>query len=205
MEEDKKEVDIDIEEGKEEDRGAAAAETGGTPGTEEKQDGQAEKPGETGSEETEESGEKGADPRDLKIAEQEEKRIRLMAEFENFRKRSEREKEEMFSTGARSVIEKILPVVDNFERALQASAQTEEKGPFMEGMEMVYKQLVSELGSIDVKPIEALGKPFDPALHNAVMQEESEEQESGTVLRELQKGYTYRGQVVRYSMVSVVK
>ncbi|MCR4907316.1 MAG: nucleotide exchange factor GrpE [Lachnospiraceae bacterium] len=150
------------------------------------------------------------DPRDEKIAELNEKHLRLMAEFENFRRRSDKEKEAMFETGAKSVIEKILPVVDNFERALGMSgADSEEseesKDPFMDGMKMVYKQLMTELSSIGVEPIEAVGKSFDPALHNAVMQEESEELESGSVAKELQKGYTYRGSVVRHSMVSVVQ
>ncbi len=170
-------------------------------------------PGQDGSDENDGAGEQAQekaeentpDPRDQKIAGMEDRHRRLMAEFDNCRKRSEKEKNDMFSTGARSVIEKILPVVDNFERALDASGKTGEKNPFMDGMEMVYKQLITELESIEVKPVEALGKPFDPALHNAVMQEDSEEQESGTVLKELQKGYTYKGQVVRHSMVSVVK
>lgn len=151
---------------------------------------------------------KKKDPRDEKIEELNDKHIRLMAEFENFRKRTDKEKEMMFETGAKSVIEKILPVVDNFERALgMADSKAEEvkKDPFMEGMEMIYKQLMTELDNIDVKPIEAVGKPFDPEIHNAVMQEESEEYESGTVAKELQKGYTYRGTVVRHSMVSVVQ
>ncbi len=165
---------------------------------------------------------KKKDPRDEKIAELNEKHLRLMAEFENFRRRSEKEKEAMFETGAKSVVEKILPVVDNFERALgMAGADTKEdeadsgtedktaaegsKDPFMDGMKMVYKQLMTELSAIGVEPIEAVGKSFDPALHNAVMQEESEELESGTVAKELQKGYTYRGSVVRHSMVSVVQ
>ncbi len=157
---------------------------------------------------------KKKDPRDAKIEELNDKHVRLMAEFENFRKRTDKEKEMMFETGAKSVIEKILPVVDNFERALGMAdkgtgegGQEEEvkKDPFMEGMEMVYKQLMTELGNIDVKPIEAVGKEFNPDLHNAVMQEESEELESGMVAKELQKGYTYRGSVVRHSMVSVVQ
>ncbi len=153
--------------------------------------------------------EKKKDPRDLKIEELNDKHVRLMAEFENFRKRTDKEKQMMFETGAKSVIEKILPIVDNFERALgmaeNNSGEEEKKDPFMEGMEMIYKQLMTELENMDVHPIEAVGKEFDPDLHNAVMQEESEELESGTVAKELQKGYTYRGSVVRHSMVSVVQ
>lgn len=139
-----------------------------------------------------------------KIDELEDKVKRQMAEFDNFRKRTEKEKTAMFETGARSVIEKILPVVDNFERGF-ASIPEEEKGTsFAEGMEMVYKQLLSELEKMDVKPIPAVGEEFDPNLHNAVMQVESEEYESGVIAQELQKGYTYRGTVVRHSMVAVV-
>lgn len=139
-----------------------------------------------------------------KIDELEDKVKRQMAEFDNFRKRSEKEKTAMFETGAKSVIEKILPVVDNFERGF-ASIPEEEKGtPFAEGMEMVYKQLMTELEKIEVKPIPAVGEEFDPNLHNAVMQVESDEYESGMIAQELQKGYTYRDNVVRHSMVAVV-
>lgn len=139
-----------------------------------------------------------------KISELEDKVKRQMAEFDNFRKRTDKEKNAMFETGAKSVIEKILPVVDNFERGL-ASIPEEEKGtPFAEGMEMIYKQLIGELEKMEVKPIPAVGEEFDPGLHNAVMQVESDEYESGVIAQELQKGYTYRGSVVRHSMVAVV-
>lgn len=139
-----------------------------------------------------------------KIEELEDRVKRQMAEFDNFRKRTEKEKTAMFETGAKSVIEKILPVVDNFERGL-ASVPEEEKGaPFAEGMEMIYKQLISELEKMEVKPIPAIGEEFDPEFHNAVMQVESEEYESGVIAQELQKGYTYRDSVVRHSMVAVV-
>ncbi|MBO6133679.1 MAG: nucleotide exchange factor GrpE [Lachnospiraceae bacterium] len=141
-----------------------------------------------------------------KFAEMNERHLRLMAEFENFRKRSEKEKDMMFETGAKSVIEKILPTLDNFERALDMAKNGDAKpDPFMEGMEKVYKQFTDALTEMGVKPIEAVGKPFDPNFHNAVMQEESEEYESGTVLKELQKGYLYRDSIVRHSMVSVVQ
>lgn len=139
-----------------------------------------------------------------KIDELEDRVKRQMAEFDNFRKRTEKEKSAMFETGARSVIEKILPVVDNFERGLAAVPESEKGGAFIQGMEMIYKQILTELESIDVKPIEAVGKEFDPEFHNAVMQVESEEYESGIVAQELQKGYTYRDSVVRHSMVAVV-
>ena len=130
---------------------------------------------------------------------------RQLAEFENFRNRTEREKQAMFETGARSVIEKILPVVDNFERGLATVGPDKQDDPFVEGMNKVYRQLITELDNIGVKPIEAVGKEFDPNLHNAVMQVESEEYEPGIVAQELQKGYTYRDVVVRHSMVSVVQ
>lgn len=139
-----------------------------------------------------------------KIEELEDRVKRQMAEFENFRKRTDKEKTAMFETGARSVIEKILPVVDNFERGL-ATVPEEDKGtPFAEGMEMIYKQLLTELEKMEVKPIPAVGEEFDPNFHNAVMQVESEEFESGVIAQELQKGYTYRDSVVRHSMVAVV-
>jgi molecular chaperone GrpE len=129
---------------------------------------------------------------------------RQLAEFENFRNRTEKEKQSMFETGAKSVIEKMLPIVDNFERGLATVPEDRKEDPFVDGMSRIYKQLLKELENIDVKPIEAVGKEFDPTLHNAVMQVESEEFESGMVAQELQKGYTYRGSVVRHSMVSVV-
>lgn len=130
---------------------------------------------------------------------------RQMAEFDNFRKRSEKEKSAMFETGAKSVVEKILPVVDNFERGLAGLSEDEIKQPFAEGMNMVYKQLMTELEKLEVKPIEAVGCEFNPDLHNAVMQVESEEYESGIIAQELQRGYTYRDSVVRHSMVAVVQ
>lgn len=139
-----------------------------------------------------------------KIDELEDRVKRQMAEFDNFRKRTEKEKTAMFETGAKSVIEKILPVVDNFERGL-ASIPEEDKGtPFAEGMEMIYKQLMDEFEKMEVKPIPAVGEEFNPEFHNAVMQVESEEYETGIVAQELQKGYTYRDSVVRHSMVAVV-
>ncbi|MCM1201310.1 MAG: nucleotide exchange factor GrpE [Bacteroides fragilis] len=140
-----------------------------------------------------------------KIDELEDRVKRQMAEFDNFRKRTEKEKSAMFETGARSVIEKILPVVDNFERGLASMPESDKGGAFAQGMEMIYKQLLTELEAIDVKPIEAIGQEFDPEFHNAVMQVESEEYGSGVIAQELQKGYTYRGSVVRHSMVGVVK
>lgn len=138
------------------------------------------------------------------IGQLEDKVKRQLAEFENFRNRTEKEKHAMFETGAKSVIEKMLPVVDNFERGLATVPEDRKEDPFVDGMNRIYKQLLTELENIGVKPIEAIGQEFDPNLHNAVMQVESEEYESGTVAQELQKGYTYRDSVVRHSMVAVV-
>ena len=130
---------------------------------------------------------------------------RQMAEFDNFRKRTEKEKQQMFSMGERNAIEKMLPIVDNFERGLATVPEEEKDGPLASGMEMVYRQLLKQLEAMGVAPIEAVGKEFDPAFHNAVMQVESDEYPSGTVAQEFQKGYTYHGTVIRYSMVGVVQ
>ena len=140
-----------------------------------------------------------------KVDELEDRVKRQMAEFDNFRKRSEKEKTTMFETGARSVIEKILPVVDNFERGLASVPEEEKDGGFAQGMEMIYKQLLTELDKLEVKPIPAVGEEFNPDFHNAVMQVESDEYESGVIAQELLKGYTYRDTVVRHSMVAVVQ
>ncbi len=140
-----------------------------------------------------------------KIEQLEDRVKRQMAEFENFRKRTEREKQAMFETGAKSVVEKILPVVDNFERGFATVDPEDANDAFVDGMKMVYKQLMTELENMGVKPIEAVGCEFDPNFHNAVMQVESEEYESGVVAQELLKGYTYRDTVVRHSMVAVVQ
>lgn len=150
---------------------------------------------------------KKTDPEKDKLKEQVEelndKLIRQMAEFDNFRKRTEKEKDQMFETGAKSVIEKILPVIDNFERGFQAVEKEDEEDSFTQGMRMVYKQLMDELDKMEVKPIEAAGKEFDPNLHNAVMHIDDESLGENIVAEELQKGYTYRGSVVRHSMVKV--
>ncbi|MCI8300519.1 MAG: nucleotide exchange factor GrpE [Lachnospiraceae bacterium] len=140
-----------------------------------------------------------------KIAELTDRVQRQMAEFDNFRKRTEKEKAQMFEVGAKSVIEKMLAVVDNFERGLSAVPQEEREDPFVQGMDKIYKQLMTELENLEVKPIEAVGAEFNPDFHNAVMQVESEEFESGVVAQELQKGYMYRDSVVRHSMVAVVQ
>ena len=139
-----------------------------------------------------------------KIDELEDRVKRQMAEFENFRKRTDKEKAMMFETGAKSVVEKILPVVDNFERGLATIPEDDENSAFANGMKMIYKQMMDELEKLGVKPIEAVGQEFDPNFHNAVMQVESEEFESGVVAQELLKGYMYHESVVRHSMVAVV-
>lgn len=145
------------------------------------------------------------DKKDEKIEELEDRVKRQMAEFENFRRRSETEKAAMYGMGAKSIIEKILPVIDNFERGLQAVPADEKDSPIAQGMQMIYKQLTTELENAGVKPIEAVGVEFDANFHNAVMQVESDEYESGFVAQELQKGYMYRDSVVRHSMVAVVQ
>ena len=142
---------------------------------------------------------------EAKIAELDDRVKRQMAEFENFRKRTEKEKAAMFEMGAKSVIEKILPVADNFERGLAAIPEEDKESPFAEGLNKIYKQLMTELENLGVKPIEAVGQEFDPNFHNAVMQVESDEFEEGVVAQELLKGYTYRDTVVRYSMVAVAQ
>lgn len=140
-----------------------------------------------------------------KVAALEDKVKRQMAEFDNFRKRTSKEKEQMFSMGEKNVIEKMLPVVDNFERGLASVPEAEKGSAIVSGMEMVYKQLIKQLEDLGVKPIEAVGKEFDPSFHNAVMQVASEEYESGVVAQEYQKGYTYHDTVIRHSMVGVVQ
>ena len=192
-----------------EENAEAAKETGGQTGEETEQDGQSDA-GEDGTEDKKlfskgRKKDKKEDALKQKVEELEDRVKRQMAEFENFRKRTEKEKAAMYEVGVKSVIEKILPVVDNFERGLGTIPEEEKGGAFAEGMNMIYKQLIGELDKIGVKPIEALGQEFDPEFHNAVMQVESEEYESGVVAQELQKGYTYHDMVVRHSMVAVVQ
>lgn len=144
------------------------------------------------------------DKKDEKIDELNDRLIRTMAEFDNFRKRTEREKAQMFEIGAKDIVEKILPVVDNFERGLKAVTEEEKGGAFVQGMEMVYKQMMKCLEDAGVKPIEAVGKEFDPNFHNAVMHAEDENFGENIIAEEFQKGYLYRDSVVRHSMVKVV-
>ena len=128
---------------------------------------------------------------------------RTMAEFDNFRKRTEKEKAAMFEVGAKSVIEKMLPVIDNFERGLATLSDEEKEQPFAQGMDKIYKQFVASLEELGVKAIEAEGNEFDPNFHNAVMHVEDEQYGENVVAEELQKGYMYRDSVVRHSMVKV--
>ena len=148
-------------------------------------------------------GKKKKDKKDEKIEELTDKLTRQMAEFDNFRKRTEKEKSQMYEVGAKDIIEKILPIVDNFERGLAAVTEEEKENAFVQGMEKVYKQLMTTLEGIEVKPIEAVGKEFDPNFHNAVMHVEDENLGENIVAEEFQKGYLYRDSVVRHSMVKV--
>ena len=143
------------------------------------------------------------DKKDEKIEELTDRLTRQMAEFDNFRKRTEKEKSQMYEIGSKDIIEKILPVVDNFERGIAAVPEEEKSNPFAEGMEKIYKQLMTTLEEIGVKPIEAVGQEFDPDFHNAVMHVEDEEVGENIITEEFQKGYLYRDSVVRHSMVKV--
>ena len=148
-------------------------------------------------------GKKKKDKKDEKIEELTDMVKRQMAEFDNYRKRTEKEKSSMYEIGAREVIEKILPIVDNFERGLAAVPEEEKDSPFVEGMNKVYRQLLSSFEGMGVKAIESVGQEFDPDYHNAVMHVEDEEAGENTVVEEFQKGYTYKDTVIRHSMVKV--
>ncbi|MCR5120372.1 MAG: nucleotide exchange factor GrpE [Lachnospiraceae bacterium] len=206
LEEEKLKEEETKEETKEENKEAAGNPEEESPESAEKEEtaeaGEtAEGSGEESKEETPESGKK--DKMQEKLDELNDKVMRQMAEFDNFRRRSEKEKQAMFETGAKSVIEKLLPIVDNFERGLAAIQEEEAKTAFAEGMQKVYRQLMDELEKLEVKPIEAVGCEFDPNFHNAVMHVEDEEAGENVVVEELQKGYMYRENVVRHSMVKV--
>ena len=143
------------------------------------------------------------DKKDEKIEELTDRLTRQMAEFDNFRKRTEREKSQMYEIGAKDIIEKILPVIDNFERGLAAVPEESKEDPFVEGMEKIYKQIMTTLEGVGVKPIEAVGQEFNPDFHNAVMHVEEEEAGENIITEEFQKGYMYHDSVVRHSMVKV--
>ena len=154
-------------------------------------------------EDSKEAEEPKKDKKDEQIADLTDKLTRQMAEFDNFRKRTEKEKSAMYEVGAKDVIEKILPVVDNFERGFQGVSEEEKDQPFIQGMDKVYKQMMTVLEGLGVKPIEAVGQEFNPDFHNAVMHVEDEDAGENVVVEEFLKGYTYRDNVVRYSMVKV--
>ena len=187
----------------EDEKAADEAASEGAENTEDTEEGQKE------AEDSKESGKKlfgkknKKDKKDEKIEELTDRLTRQMAEFDNFRKRTEKEKSHMYEVGAKDIIDKILPVVDNFERGLGAVGEEEKENPFVQGMEMVYKQLMTTLEEVGVKPIEAVGKEFDPEFHNAVMHVEDENFGENIVTEEFQKGYTYRDSIVRHSMVKV--
>ncbi|MBQ9341511.1 MAG: nucleotide exchange factor GrpE [Lachnospiraceae bacterium] len=143
------------------------------------------------------------DKKDEEIADLKDRVTRQMAEFENFRKRTEKEKSQMFEVGVRTMVEKILPVVDNFERGLAQVPEDKKNDSFVEGMNMIYKQMMTAFDEIGVKPIEAVGKEFDPNLHNAVMHVDDDTLPENSIVEEFQKGYIYHDQVVRHSMVKV--
>lgn len=187
-----------------EDVEEALGEAEETPETEEAQDTEEEK-AEDGEPKKKKFFEKKnkKDKKDEQIADLTDKLTRQMAEFDNYRKRTEKEKSAMYEIGAKDVIEKILPVVDNFERGLQSVAEEEKENPFVQGMDKIYKQLMTTLEGLGVKPIEAVGQEFNPDIHNAVMHIEDEELGENIVAEEFQKGYTYRDSVVRHSMVKV--
>ena len=171
--------------------------------------GESEETTEDAAEDTKDDGKKGffkkkKDKKDEQIEDLTDQVKRQMAEFDNFRKRTEKEKTQMYDMGARSIVEKILPVIDNFERGLAGVSDEDKENPFVVGMDKTYRQMLTELAAVGVTPIEAVGKEFDPNFHNAVMQVESEEYETGVVAQELQKGYMYKDSVVRHSMVAVV-
>ncbi len=180
---------------------AKEKETAQTPDTQEEKDDAEEK----ATVEKEDNKKEKKNPLQEKIDELNDKVLRQMAEFENFRKRTDKEKSQQFELGQGNVLEKLLPVVDNFERGLAAVPEAEKDGAFADGMNKIYKQLIKQLEDLGVTPIEAVGKEFDPNLHNAVMQVESQEYESGIVAQELQKGYMFHDTVLRHSMVAVAQ
>ena len=203
--EEMKDLEEQTEEGREEKAAANQPEAGEASAEEEKaEDGGEEKKKPAEKKILGKRKDKAIEKLEEKLAELEDKRMRQLAEFENFRKRSEKEKSEMFEIGAKTVVEKMLPVIDNFERGLQGVPEEEKDAPFVQGVELVYKQLLTVFDELGVKPIDAVGTEFDPNLHNAVMMVDNDELESGMVAEEMQKGYLYKDSVVRHSMVKVV-
>ena len=194
------------EEAREEQTADSQAETCGEDSQESADQAEPESAEEAADQKSEKKGffkKKEKDPRDQKIEDLTDQLKRTMAEFDNFRKRTEKEKSAMFEMGAKDILEKILPVVDNFERGLAAIPEEAKDGSFAKGMEMIYKQLIKMLEDVGVTPIEAVGKEFDPNFHNAVMHVDDENLGENVVASELQKGYMYRNSVLRHSMVQV--
>lgn len=152
----------------------------------------------------EEDGTEKKDKKDIQIEELNDRLIRNIAEFDNFRKRSEKEKSQMFEIGAKSIVEKILPIIDNFERGLGAITEEEKESAFVQGIEQIYKQFTTALEEVGVKPIEAVGQEFNPDFHNAVMHGEDDAYGENIISDEFQKGYMYKDSVVRHSMVKVM-
>ena len=203
--EEMKDLEEQTEEGREEKAAANQPEAGEASAEEEKaEDGGEEKKKPAEKKILGKRKDKAIEKLEEKLAELEDKRMRQLAEFENFRKRSEKEKSQMFEIGAKTVVEKMLPVIDNFERGLQGVPEEEKDAPFVQGVELVYKQLLTVFDELEVKPIDAVGTEVDPNLHNAVMMVDNDELESGMVAEEMQKGYLYKDSVVRHSMVKVV-
>ena len=196
-----------VEEAKKSAAEAKAAETDTDETTETSEKVENEEAEETAKDTEKKSGKKlfgkKKDKKDEKIEELTDKLTRQMAEFDNFRKRTEREKSQMYELGAKDIIEKILPVIDNFERGLAAVPEESKEDPFVEGMEKIYKQIMTTLEGVGVKPIEAVGQEFNPDFHNAVMHVEDEEAGENIITEEFQKGYMYHDSVVRHSMVKV--
>ncbi len=208
MAEQEKDLEAQVEEGTKEVEEETTQEEVETEETQETEEGEEVAPEE--SKETE--GEKKSffgkkkekkDKKDEQIEELTDKLKRQMAEFDNYRKRTEKEKTQMYEIGAKSIVEKILPVIDNFERGFAGVTQEQKDDPFVSGMDMVYKQMMTALEEAGVKPIEAVGTEFNPDFHNAVMHEENEEAGENQVVEEFQKGYMYKETVVRHSMVKV--
>lgn len=199
------EESADAAEGEESEADEAAGEAAdaATVDSESPAEGDAEGTAKADSEESDEKKKAKKDKRDEKIAELSDKLLRQQAEFINFRNRTEKEKAQMFEVGARSAFEKILPVIDNFERGLATLTEEEKAQPFASGIDKTYRQLITALAEAGVTPIEAVGQPFNPDLHNAVMHVEDESVGENTVVEEFQKGYKYRDSVLRHSMVKV--
>ena len=194
---------VDVQIGPDEDEKAAAQEAAEASEAKAAEAAPEGKKGVFGRKGKKDAGKEKLDKLTAELEELKDRDLRRQAEFENFRKRTEKEKAQQFDAGAAHILEKILPVIDNFERGFTMVEETDKEDAFVDGMNKVYKQLMTELEKAGVKPIEAVGKEFDPNLHNAVMQVDTGEVESGFVAQEMQKGYMYHDTVLRFSMVAV--